>query len=161
MAQERRPRNQDKREQSPNRNEDHAPSANFCTQTPRRPYGRALRYVWGRTGVFTNRNLVRYGYAKAERERPNDRYIGVMRAEQAKAKRERLRLWSGRCDTGTPAPTPTPTSAPTPDPPADNNPRFGACAEANRNGYGPYRRGVDPEYAWYQDRDGDGLVCER
>ncbi|WP_329081474.1 MULTISPECIES: excalibur calcium-binding domain-containing protein [unclassified Streptosporangium] len=24
-----------------------------------------------------------------------------------------------------------------------------------------YRRGTDPEYAWYQDRDGDGVVCER
>ncbi|MEU6744382.1 excalibur calcium-binding domain-containing protein [Streptosporangium sandarakinum] len=45
--------------------------------------------------------------------------------------------------------------------PAGTDPRFGTCAEANRNGYGPYRRGVDPEYAWYQDRDGDGLVCER
>ncbi|MFI7049104.1 excalibur calcium-binding domain-containing protein [Streptosporangium sandarakinum] len=111
--------------------------------------------------MFTNRNLVRYGYAKAKRGRPNDRYIDVMRAEQTKAKREHLRIWSGRCDTGTPAPTPTPTPAPTPDPPADNDPRFGICAEANRNGYGPYRRGVDPEYAWYQDRDGDGLVCER
>ncbi|MBN6058356.1 hypothetical protein JYK22_40930, partial [Nonomuraea sp. RK-328] len=32
-----RPVNRDKREQSPNRNEDHIPSANFCTQTPRRP----------------------------------------------------------------------------------------------------------------------------
>ncbi|MGW0063189.1 thermonuclease family protein [Streptosporangium sandarakinum] len=133
----------------------------LADREPKDRYGRALRYVWGRTGVFTNRNLVCYGYAKAERERPNDRYIDVMRAEQAKAEREHLRLWSGRCDTGTPAPTPTPTPAPTPDPPADNDPRFGTCAEANRNGYGPYRRGVDPEYAWYQDRDGDGLVCER
>ena len=34
-------------------------------------------------------------------------------------------------------------------------------AEANAAGYGPYQRGRDPEYAWYQDRDRDGLVCER
>ncbi|MBB4740565.1 hypothetical protein BJY16_004024 [Actinoplanes octamycinicus] len=40
------------------------------------------------------------------------------------------------------------------------DPRFRTCAEANANGYGPYREGVDPEYAWYQDRDKDGEVCE-
>ncbi|BCJ46293.1 hypothetical protein GCM10010168_52440 [Actinoplanes ianthinogenes] len=40
------------------------------------------------------------------------------------------------------------------------DPRFRTCAEANANGYGPYREGVDPEYDWYQDRDGDGEVCE-
>ncbi|MGW0071914.1 thermonuclease family protein, partial [Streptosporangium sandarakinum] len=55
----------------------------LADREPKDRYGRALRYVWGRTGVFTDRNLVRYGYAKAERERPNDRYIDVMRAEQA------------------------------------------------------------------------------
>lgn len=43
--------------------------------------------------------------------------------------------------------------------PAD--PRFGTCGEANANGYGDYRSGTDPEYDWYQDRDGDGVVCER
>jgi hypothetical protein len=26
---------------------------------------------------------------------------------------------------------------------------------------GPYRVGVDPEYAWYRDADKDGIVCER
>jgi hypothetical protein len=41
------------------------------------------------------------------------------------------------------------------------DPQFGTCREANAAGYGPYRRGVDPEYDWYQDRDHDGLVCER
>ena len=53
-----------------------------------------------------------------------------------------------------PTPTPTPTQAGT-------HPKFSSCAEAQRNGYrGPYTRGVNPEYAWYQDRDGDGQVCE-
>ncbi|WP_271222973.1 excalibur calcium-binding domain-containing protein [Streptosporangium carneum] len=42
-----------------------------------------------------------------------------------------------------------------------NDPRFPTCGAANDAGYGPYRRGVDPEYEWYQDRDGDGVVCER
>ncbi|MEV0589644.1 excalibur calcium-binding domain-containing protein [Nonomuraea sp. NPDC050310] len=41
-----------------------------------------------------------------------------------------------------------------------NDRRYSTCAEANAHGLGPYRRGLDPEYAWYQDRDGDGRVCE-
>ncbi|GGL55176.1 excalibur calcium-binding domain-containing protein [Planomonospora parontospora] len=41
------------------------------------------------------------------------------------------------------------------------DPRFDTCAEANRAGYGPYRRSSDVEYGWYEDRDDDGLVCER
>jgi hypothetical protein len=54
-------------------------------------------------------------------------------------------------------PTPTPTQVPQ----AGTHPRFSSCAEAARNGYrGPYVRGVNPEYAWYQDRDRDGSVCE-
>lgn len=40
------------------------------------------------------------------------------------------------------------------------DPRFDTCGEANGAGYGPYRRGQDPEYAWYIDRDRDGLACE-
>jgi hypothetical protein len=41
-----------------------------------------------------------------------------------------------------------------------DDPRYSSCKDAKANGYGPYVRGVDPEYAWYQDRDGDGTVCE-
>jgi hypothetical protein len=41
------------------------------------------------------------------------------------------------------------------------DPQFGTCGEANANGFGPYVKGTDPEYAWYQDRDGDGTVCEK
>jgi len=41
------------------------------------------------------------------------------------------------------------------------DPRFGTCKEAISNGYGPYYYGVDPEYDWYNDRDSDGIVCER
>ena len=43
---------------------------------------------------------------------------------------------------------------------AGNDPRFGTCREAIAAGYGPYVRGKDPEYAWYTDRDNDGIVCE-
>jgi len=40
------------------------------------------------------------------------------------------------------------------------DPLFGTCAEAKRNGYGPYYRGSDYEYDNYDDRDNDGIVCE-
>jgi len=40
------------------------------------------------------------------------------------------------------------------------DPRFDTCGKANAAGYGSYRRGVDTEYNWYQDRDNDGVVCE-
>ncbi|MFE3447406.1 excalibur calcium-binding domain-containing protein [Nonomuraea sp. NPDC059194] len=41
----------------------------------------------------------------------------------------------------------------------DTDPRYRTCGEANAHGLGPYQRGVDEEYDWYQDRDGDGRVC--
>lgn len=41
------------------------------------------------------------------------------------------------------------------------DPRFRFCTHAIAAGYGPYVYGVDPEYAWYNDRDRDGIVCER
>ena len=41
------------------------------------------------------------------------------------------------------------------------DPRFRYCTHAIAAGYGPYVNGVDPEYSWYNDRDGDGIVCER
>lgn len=122
---------------------------------PKDPYGRWLYYVWSAKGVHVNRYLVRYGYGKAVLYAPNDKYIKVMRAEQAKAKAQKLRIWSGKCDGGggQPEPTPKPT-------PSGNDPRYKTCAEANAAGYGPYVKGKDPEYGWYQDRDGDGIVCE-
>jgi len=40
------------------------------------------------------------------------------------------------------------------------DPRFGTCGEAISAGYGPYKKGSDAEYAWYIDRDKDGVVCE-
>lgn len=40
------------------------------------------------------------------------------------------------------------------------DPRLGTCGAAVAAGYGPYRRGADPEYDWYIDADKDGTVCE-
>lgn len=131
-------------------------------KSPKDGYGRWLFYVWNAKGVHVNRTLVRYGFARAVLVKPNDLYITAMRAEEAKAKQERLAIWSATCDKS-PQPTATLTVKPTvkPSPSEKTDPRYPTCAEANAHGYGPYRRGVDPEYAWYQDRDGDGLVCER
>jgi hypothetical protein len=47
------------------------------------------------------------------------------------------------------------------EPAEDTDPRFRTCGAANDAGFGDYVRGVDPEYDWYQDRDSDGVVCER
>ncbi|XVV16380.1 excalibur calcium-binding domain-containing protein [Actinoplanes sp. CA-131856] len=59
---------------------------------------------------------------------------------------------------------------PADDPPADDpgdddsgggtDPRYSSCTKAKADGYGPYYKGQDPEYDWYQDRDNDGVVCE-
>lgn len=69
-----------------------------------------------------------------------------------------------------PKPAPTVTVTVTTKPESDGSgdgngdsagldPHFGTCGEANDAGYGPYTEGVDPEYDWYTDRDGDGVDC--
>lgn len=81
-------------------------------------------------------------------------------------------------NTGGPAPTPVPeepaetaetasgaaAQAPEPAPVTEAaepelDPRFPYCKDLPA-GYGPYYEGRDPEYAWYTDRDKDGVVCE-
>ena len=64
-----------------------------------------------------------------------------------------------------PKPAPTKTVTVTARPEAkqtspDLDPRFDTCTAAKAAGYGNYREGEDPEYEWYDDRDGDGVVCE-
>lgn len=45
---------------------------------------------------------------------------------------------------------------------ADNgvDPDYRSCKEVKKQGLGPYVRGVDPEYGFYNDGDSDGKVCE-
>jgi hypothetical protein len=70
--------------------------------------------------------------------------------------------------TQTPAPEPKPSATTTPQPssptnqPADSDldQDYGTCKAAKAAGKGPYYRGIDPEYDWYRDGDGDGIVCE-
>jgi len=38
--------------------------------------------------------------------------------------------------------------------------RYETCTEAIAADGGNYLFGIDPEYTWYEDRDGDGIVCE-
>ena len=40
------------------------------------------------------------------------------------------------------------------------DPNYGTCKAAKARGAGPYYRDRDPEYAYYRDGDGDGIVCE-
>jgi hypothetical protein len=56
--------------------------------------------------------------------------------------------------------TPTPIATPTSTPLQANDPRYSSCTAAKAAGFGPYKRGIDPEYSWYTDRDADGIVCE-
>lgn len=56
-------------------------------------------------------------------------------------------------------------ASPRKDPPASKRPvggdiNYGTCKQAKASGKGPYVRGRDPEYAYYRDNDGDGVVCE-
>jgi hypothetical protein len=41
------------------------------------------------------------------------------------------------------------------------DPNYGTCKQAIAAGKGPYFQDRDPEYAYYNDRDRDGIVCER
>ena len=85
-------------------------------------------------------------------------------------------LKSGGIDTSsstktTPVPAPTKTATPTPS--ASSTPgatatakpavdtRFGTCKEAIAAGFGPYTKGTDAEYDWYQAEDvtNSGKVC--
>ncbi|GAA3138576.1 hypothetical protein GCM10010466_31900 [Planomonospora alba] len=127
-------------------------------------YGRRLFYVYNHRGVSVARTLIRYGYAKALLYRKNDRYITTMRREEAGARKKRLRIWSGRCDRPADRVEPQPVEVQ----PAGfalpgwrPDPRFPTCRAAIAAGFGPYRRGIHPEYDWYRDADRDGIVCER
>ena len=60
----------------------------------------------------------------------------------------------------TTAPAPATPAPATTAPSSGIDPQFQTCTAAKAAGFGPYYRGVDPEYAWYDDRDNDGVVCE-
>lgn len=57
-------------------------------------------------------------------------------------------------------PKPKPKAPVVKKPTRTSAPNLGTCAAVKRAGLGPYRRGVHPQYAYYRDADGDGIVCE-
>jgi len=72
------------------------------------------------------------------------------------------------CSSATPStpssPTPAVSKSASPKPKPSKStpktdPKFSTCAKAKAAGYGPYHKG-DPEFSWYRDNDGDGVVCE-
>ncbi len=118
------------------------------------PYDRTLLYLWADDGEFVNLSMVNGGFAKAVLFEPNDRYIRQMRGAQRRARREEVGMW-GTCSKARAHALTGVTTASEP-----TDPRFDYCYEANAAGFGNYIHGRDPEYAWYDDRDGDGRVCE-
>lgn len=110
------------------------------------------------------------GYARSGTDStPASKTAEIAAAEQT-ARTGGLGLWGAPCNgrlsipvpTVPPTPTPTPAPPPVPSPPpVVTDPRFATCLQARVNGYGPYVRGVDPEYSWYVDKDADGIACER
>ncbi len=82
------------------------------------------------------------------------RAVRAARAEERrKARRQLRRAVNAAIQDSTPPPSSV-------EPAATTDPQFSYCYEANDAGYGPYVAGSDPEYDWYDDRDGDGIVCE-
>ncbi|MEO6414206.1 MAG: DUF1524 domain-containing protein [Pedococcus sp.] len=116
----------------------------------------------GRCAYVARQIAVKHRYSLSVTAAERDAMVRVLTAcpGQALPKAGAIALGGGREQA---APTPSTPAPTTPKPPTSGgtDPRFGTCREANAAGYGPYRRGADPEYDWYQDRDHDGLACER
>ncbi|WP_084129181.1 DUF1524 domain-containing protein [Demequina sp. NBRC 110055] len=62
-------------------------------------------------------------------------------------------------DTPAPKKSSNAQAAPTETSEPELDERYPYCKDLP-SGYGPYVKGTDPEYEWYSDRDGDGVVCE-
>ncbi len=83
--------------------------------------------------------------------------VKVAVADPSRGTAARLRGGSGRTSSRPPSVAVVPPLASTQ---SSTDPRFSYCYEANDAGFGPYYQGQDAEYDWYDDRDGDGIVCE-
>lgn len=129
--------------------------------------GATLAYVVLPDGRDVSVVLAGAGQARSYSEaEPATKTAEITAAEQA-ARTALLGLWGepchGRVSAPVPTvePTPTTTAPPPPPPPEVTDPRFANCLQARARGFGPYVAGVDPEYSWYTDKDGDGIACER
>jgi endonuclease YncB( thermonuclease family) len=113
-------------------------------------YGRLLRYVEV-DGVDLNLWMINSGRAIARYD-SRDGY-GRHARENEYVAADRQSPSANVCG-------PPTTLAPSAPGAGGLDPRFGSCREALANGFGPYVAGIDPEYGWYRDGDGDGTVCE-
>lgn len=114
----------------------------------------------GRCAYVARQIAVKHRYGLSVTAAERDAMVRVLTAcpSQALPGAGAIPLGGGREQA---APTPSQSTTPKPSTSGSTDPRFGTCREANAAGYGPYRSGVDAEYDWYQDRDHDGLACER
>ena len=117
-------------------------------------YGRTLAYVWLPGGPMANAEIIRQGYGFAYTRFPF-RYLEEFRRLEREARLAGHGLW------GDGASGNVRSSSPHGDPGQwdDNGNGRVSCAEARRHGIAPVRRG-HPAYAFMNDRDGDGVVCE-
>lgn len=121
-------------------------------------YGRVLAYVILPNGANYSVEAARAGAARSYvYGRPVLAHAQIVAAENT-AKAARRGLWGPPCNGST---TATSTMPPTTKSTLPVDPRFSTCKAAIAAGYGPYVCGIDPEYGWYRDADGDGIVCER
>ncbi len=102
--------------------------------------------------VNINKRMIADGYATEYTYAEPYKYRDSFVAAEKSAKAHNRGQWRA-CEKTSPQPKTTESKA-------DTDPRFDTCTEAKDAGYGPYVKGQDPEYAWYDDRDGDGVVCE-
>ena len=117
-------------------------------------YGRTLAYVWLPDGHMANAEIIRQGYGFAYTRFPF-RYLEEFRQFEREARLAGHGLWgdgaSGNVQTSRPGGGPGEWD--------DNGNGRVSCAEARRHGIAPVRRG-HRAYAFMNDRDGDGVVCE-
>jgi len=117
-------------------------------------YGRTLAYVWLPDGPMANAEIIRRGFGHVYTRFPF-RYLEEFRKLEREARLADHGLW-GAEDSAPAAPADAPADGAAWD---DNDNGRVSCAEARRHGIAPVRRG-HPAYAFMNDRDGDGVVCE-
>ena len=121
-------------------------------------YGRLVGEIYLDDGTFVNEEIVRRGYAEANRENPSEHHARFLSLE-GEARAAGLGAWNPSL--AAPPAAPSPTVPPMPPEVArwdDNGNGRITCAEARRHGIVPVRRG-HPAYPYMRDANDDGIVC--
>ena len=127
-------------------------------------YDRLLRYVESPSGTDLNLQMIQSGLAIARYDSRDGYGTHAREGEYVIADAANDAPGCATSSTPTQAP-PAPETIPAPAPEQEASgggldPQFPTCKAALANGYGNYVKGVNPEYGWYKDADGDGVVCE-